>query len=121
MTDCGEGNELNITSTWWVEWLEKGMNPCGTNAVACHIYEESRADRVDSLHKVLAGEEATGNEIWAAAYPSIWQWVVLGVAIGVTDWCFLTAMPFGLKSTTPSWQIAMPTTVTKLIIQCLFK
>ncbi len=101
--------------------MKKGMGPCGTNAVAGHLYEESRADRVDSLHKVLAGEEATGSKIGAAAYPSVWQWVVLGVAIGVTDWCFLTAIPFCLKSMMPSWQIVMLTTVMKLIIQCLFK
>jgi len=61
------------------------MDPCSTSAVASYFYEEFWANRVDSLHKVLADEEATGREVRTAAYPSIWQWVVLGVAIGVTD------------------------------------
>jgi hypothetical protein len=107
--------------TWWVKWLKKGMDPCSTSAVVGYFYEELQPNGVDSLHKVLANKEATGSEVRAAAYPSIRQWVVLGVAIWVTDWSFLALTPFCLKSTMPSWQVAMSTTVLKLLIQFSFK
>ena len=76
---------------------------------------------MDGLHKVLADEEATCGEVRTAAYPSIWQWVVLGVAIGVTEGCSLTSTPFCLKSMTPFRHTAMSTTVPELSIQFPFK
>jgi len=94
------------------------MGPCSTSVVASYFNEELG---VHCLHKVLANKEATGSKVGTTTYPLTWLWVVLVIAIRVTDWGFLALMPFCLESMTPSWQIAMPTTALKLLIQSLFK